>query len=107
MFRTWIVMIALLSLAPPGSAGERFSGSGKLAEAATASVARFSLQAELIEHASSQKTGSHPANYPNAPQPLEMTNARFGLTARFTDALAGSLCGPTPLETIFANGFEN
>lgn len=116
MLRKLIVMIALLSQAPSVVAGERFAGSATLAEAVTPGStdggARFSVQAELTNQPArtSQKNDSESTGLQQAtahPRALEMTNGRFGLTARFTNALAGAACGLAPPDTIFSNGFED
>lgn len=105
MFRNWVLVIVLYALAPPGVCGERFNGSGKLTETPATSNERFRLHAELTTRpaGATQKASAAPAPS-RAP---EMLNGRFGLSARFTNAIAGSLCGLAPTENIFANGFEN
>lgn len=109
MFKNWILAIVLYALAPPGVCGERFSGSGKLTEANSGAKtsARFRLHADLSAAPlrSTQKAGSESTSPPT--QAAEMSNGRFALSARFSDAMAGSVCGLPPTEILFVNGFEN
>jgi hypothetical protein len=124
MLRNWILLIALpcfawakqptlTSLAPMGmaaqpSASERFTGAGKLSESAPKSSGRFSLQTELTEHSfTSVNQGKSESATSATPFRAEFSNGRFGLNARLTDTTAGALCGATPTDNIFANGFEN